>query len=714
MAARRKREEKEQFFRDLARLDDYIREDNDNDLYEQTSSLPQQRAVAVMQRAAPPNMNAPPTATIVIPSHESGNSQPSLNNNIVEISRSEFTSHNALKRKRPSSRGLSVPANARTSTAPEAVPASSPPIPTTKSTLPIVSSLRRTLSDQGSIVPKLRKGDKKLERIPLEKQIFHGLTLFFVPPTDDNPVRRFRIRKSIQYGATWANMWTDEATHIIVCDDLNAEKVKRYFKDGKIPTGPTVLRDQWLVESIKSRFLRETRWWRFQVDGLDTPDHRAQDVVMSSELGRAACSLDDSQSELAPDSPFVPKDAQGQPPAMSDDLMKAVKDVQDLEHLEFSPSFENTSTGADKSSQDDPALELLLANDKVATENKGFQCMEKHDGDPNDNNPNSRTIEILQQMATYYDRIGDHWRTTAYRKAMSALRKQKQLIRTKQEALAIPLIGKRLAEKIEEIVATDRLRRLEETQKDPHDQVLQLFMGIYGVGYPTASRWIAQGHRTLDDLRCKADLTYSQRVGVDHYEDFLQRIPRAEVAKHGEIVQKALELADPETHVIIGGSYRRGASDSGDIDLIITKEAGTLEHIRTLLVDVVIPRLTDQGFLKAALATGGRAETSSKWHGVSALPEPGTWRRIDFLFVPWSELGAALIYFTGNDIFNRSLRLLASRKKMRLNQHGLYADVLRGRGREKVTEGNLIESHDERRIFGILGVPYRPPEHRQC
>ena len=77
----------------------------------------------------------------------------------------------------------------------------------------------------------------------------------------------------------------------------------------------------------------------------------------------------------------------------------------------------------------------------------------------------------------------------------------------------------------------------------------------------------------------------------------------------------------------------------------------------------------------------------------------GPWRRIDFLLVPWDEMGAALIYFTGNDIFNRSIRLLASRKGMRLNQRGLYKDVMRGKGREKITEGELLESKSEKRIF---------------
>ena len=90
------------------------------------------------------------------------------------------------------------------------------------------------------------------------------------------------------------------------------------------------------------------------------------------------------------------------------------------------------------------------------------------------------------------------------------------------------------------------------------------------------------------------------------------------------------------------------------------------------------------------------------------------WRRIDLLLVPSDEMGAALIYFTGDDIFNRSLRLLASTQGMRLNQRGLYKDVIRGKGREKLSEGTLVEGKDEKKIFEILGVPWRPPEHRVC
>ncbi|KAL5357007.1 hypothetical protein BJX96DRAFT_143765 [Aspergillus floccosus] len=355
-----------------------------------------------------------------------------------------------------------------------------------------------------------------------------------------------------------------------------------------------------------------------------------------------------------------------------------------------------------------------LHNEAGATEEQqGFACMQAHDARSKSDNPNSRTIEVLQQMLDYYTRTDDHWRVLAYRKTIIALRKQSNKITTRAQALAIPGIGTRLADKIEEIVYTNRLRRLENMSTTPEDHILQKFMGVYGAGLSQASRWLAQGYRTLEDLKTKAHLTPAQRIGVEHYDDFLQRILRKEVEMHGEIVRRAVVKVNPEMQVIVSGSYRRGATDSGDIDVLITQPDATIEQIRAMMMDTVIPVLFQQGFLQASLAVTSRGD-GSKWHGASKLPDSRVWRRLDLLFVPGSEIGAALIYFTGNDIFNRSMRLLARKKGMRLNQRGLYADVLRGPQQTKMNVGRLLEGRDERRIFEILGVPWRPPEQRIC
>jgi DNA polymerase IV len=347
-----------------------------------------------------------------------------------------------------------------------------------------------------------------------------------------------------------------------------------------------------------------------------------------------------------------------------------------------------------------------------------FSCMKGGTGKTLEANPNSRTIELLQELADYYDRVKDNWRCYSYRKAIGTLKRQTEKISNYEEAIALDTIGERLAKKIEEIVQTDCLQRLENALLDPSDSLLQIFMKVYGAGISQAEKWVKAGYKSLDDLITHDALTTNQRIGVDHYDDFNSRIPRDEVTALGKIVQDMAATIDPEVEIIIGGSYRRGAATSGDIDCLITKPNTTSSNDLLRFLHTLVTNLTTSSFLVAALAVpGSRSESGSKWHGACVLPKtasdsPQIWRRIDFLLVPATEFGAALIYFTGNDIFNRSLRLLASTKKMRLNQRGLYKDVMTGPGRVKLTEGTLVEGADEKRIFEILGVPWREPEHR--
>jgi DNA polymerase IV len=376
-------------------------------------------------------------------------------------------------------------------------------------------------------------------------------------------------------------------------------------------------------------------------------------------------------------------------------------------------TFHHSAPEDSDSDPEDYPGDLTRPLNKPKTWQDNFQCMEKNDGSRSGSNPNAETIAILEQMSEFYDRVNDHWRTLAYRKAITSLKKQPERIIYKKDAAQLPYVGARIASKIEEIALTHGLRRLDNARLDPMDQVLQVFMRIYGVGISQASRWVNQGFRTLDDLTAGAKLTANQIVGIEHYDDLQERIPRAEVEKHGAIVREALQKIDSGFQVTIGGSYRRGANSSGDIDLIITKPDTNIAHIRNIILENLIPHLSSIGVLTVALAKS-HAETGSKWHGCSKLPTSPTWRRIDLLLVPWDEMGAALIYFTGNDIFNRSIRLLASKKGMRLNQRGLFMEVMRGQGRVKITEGELLEGKDERKIFSILGVPWRPPEHRIC
>jgi DNA polymerase IV len=367
--------------------------------------------------------------------------------------------------------------------------------------------------------------------------------------------------------------------------------------------------------------------------------------------------------------------------------------------------MERSPTGAQKVKRN--------STKKDSANQENFSCMTGGTGIAAESNPNGITISILQEMADYYTRIGDQWRPVAYRKAIGTLKKQSRKITSYEEAVQLQWIGHRIAEKIQEIALTNRLRRLDNVKLEPNDIILQTFLKIYGAGVKQASVWIQAGHKTLDDLRAHGHLSDNQQIGLEHYEDFNTGIPREQVTALGEIVKKAVAAVDPDVQAIIGGSYRRGAATSGDIDFILTKPGTLSSHELLPFLSELVNRLTKNGFLVATPAEP-RSGSGSKWHGACVLPGNPIWRRIDFLIVPEVELGAALIYFTGDDIFNRSMRLLSSRKGMRLNQRGLYKDVMRVPGRVKLNEGTLVEGADERRIFEILKVPYRPPEQRIC
>lgn len=408
-----------------------------------------------------------------------------------------------------------------------------------------------------------------------------------------------------------------------------------------------------------------------------------------------------------------------------DDMIKFVRKTKDLpldddEDDTASPVGSPEGSGGsndrrEKSPTRAPVKKKRKGGRKGFLDQESFQCMKGGTGVMSRSNPNARTIEILGELGAYYERIKDQWRTIAYAKAISTLRIQERKICTYEEAIGLSGIGTRLANKIQEIVLTDRLRRLEHTKLEPEDRILQSFLKIYGVGTSQAYRWIQQGHKSLDDLRARVDLTENQQIGIDHYDHFNTRIPRDEMDELGAIVIKTASGIDSDVEMIIGGSYRRGAKTSGDIDFIITKRGTISTHELTPFLHTLVTHLTLSGFLVAALAVpGSRYSSGSKWHGACVLPASTVWRRIDFLLVPETEFGAALIYFTGDDIFNRSMRLLSSRKGMRLNQRGLYRDVMCDPRGIKMIESSLIEGADERKIFDALGVTWRPPEQRIC
>jgi DNA polymerase IV len=608
---------------------------------------------------------------------------------------------------------------------------------------------------------KKRKKDT-IKLVREADRIFNGFEFFFLRNDDKSPLRKRRITLSREHGAIWTTIWTNRITHLIVDNDLTRKDVLTYLKLSSLPPQVIMVNEEYLSDCFIHRRVMNSLLKKYQVKDPDAEAAKQMAPQPASENSESSLQLKAPKSKLSrwenPSSQETPpRTTQArpasylqQPPVTGDlevlrpqeattssdkdgsivmetqdfgALTEWIQLAKDTEGLPLDNEDEDAVDSTDHSDSDDGGSSPLRAPAKRVkrysikqggTNQANFQCMTGGTA-ANAPNPNDYTISVLERLGAYYKRIGDQWRTTAYQKACGMLRKQDHFICTYEEAIEIRAIGHRLAEKIVEIATTGRLRRLESAEADPTDAPLKLFVGIYGVSTTLASEWLRQGHRTLDDLVKNVKLSENQKIGIEHYDDLQQRIPREEVTALGQYIKDAAAALDPDIEIIIGGSYRRGALTSGDIDILISKPHTSSTTSLTPFLHTLITHLTCQKFLVAALAVPHSDSSGSKWHGCCVLPSLPTpiWRRIDFLLVPASERGAALLYFTGDDIFNRSMRLLANKRGMSLNQRGLYENVMRDRWtRKKVTEGSLVEGREERRIFERLGVPWREPWER--
>ena len=89
----------------------------------------------------------------------------------------------------------------------------------------------------------------------------------------------------------------------------------------------------------------------------------------------------------------------------------------------------------------------------------------------------------------------------------------------------------------------------------------------------------------------------------------------------------------------------------------------------------------------------------------------GIVRRLDIKVYPRPMFPFALLYFTGSDHFNRSMRWYAKKSGWTLSDHGL-SPAVRVQGLGKVWVGRTVECQTEKDIFDAMGLTYRPPTQR--
>src|SRR5207249_8780515 len=80
--------------------------------------------------------------------------------------------------------------------------------------------------------------------------------------------------------------------------------------------------------------------------------------------------------------------------------------------------------------------------------------------------------------------------------------------------------------------------------------------------------------------------------------------------------------------------------------------------------------------------------------------------QVDLRVVPPQSFGAALLYFTGSKEHNVRLRGIALKRKLLLNEYGLYRVGAEARGQE-------LACASEEEIYAALGMDWIPPELRE-
>jgi DNA polymerase/3'-5' exonuclease PolX len=129
---------------------------------------------------------------------------------------------------------------------------------------------------------------------------------------------------------------------------------------------------------------------------------------------------------------------------------------------------------------------------------------------------NRRIACILFNIATILDLAQDTiYRVRAYRHAarrMMALREDAAAIVARGEDLPLPGVGKRIRQKLNELITTGRLAFYDELLEDQPEYIRAL-MAVDGIGPKTAQRLHAGlGVRTVGDLIAAAERKHVQQL----------------------------------------------------------------------------------------------------------------------------------------------------------------------------------------------------------
>jgi DNA polymerase (family X) len=259
---------------------------------------------------------------------------------------------------------------------------------------------------------------------------------------------------------------------------------------------------------------------------------------------------------------------------------------------------------------------------------------------------------------------------------------------TKEELEAVPGIGSHIADKIIAIAATGTHPELEELKARVSPGVIEL-LDIEGVGPKTVIRLQRKLNiQSVDDLERAARQRRIRAVpgfGEKKEQAFLKAVARYREGSgrmtrdKAELVIARVSEAFPGGGITVAGSYRRGKSTIGDIDIVSTDQASRA-NVR---IRQVADEMIDEGDRRTSFRSLGS--------------------RVDVRFTKPAELGPMLMYLTGSKEFNVRMRGIAVSRGLKLNEYGI----------QDTRTGTFHTFDSEKGIFDFLGMDEIPPELRE-
>lgn len=290
------------------------------------------------------------------------------------------------------------------------------------------------------------------------------------------------------------------------------------------------------------------------------------------------------------------------------------------------------------------------------------------------------------------------FRVRAYRNAARTVDALGQdlaaLVESGEDLTQLQGIGKDLAAKIEEMVATGKMEALEKLQKKLPADITRM-LRLPGLG-PKRVKTLYQ------DLQVKtlAQLEKAAREGlirelpglgakmesqileaVARAADASKRFLRASTAPYVESLVAYLSDVPGVKKVTTAGSYRRSRETVGDVDLLVVATRSSPVMDRFVAYDEVTETLA-HGKTKSSIVLRSGLQ-------------------VDLRVVEAKSYGSALHYFTGSKEHNIAIRRLAQKRGLKVNEYGLFkAD-------------HQVAGVSESELFEALGLTYIEPELRE-